>query len=257
MRKLFKVSCKIFLIIVALGLLHLSILASPQKIFKHHMSFGKYEVYSDSTITTKLMSDVFDANERIRSSEFYDSNFRANIFFCADPDLYNSILFLIGMKGNSSGVNLSVFNNTFINLNRINRMKAFHDLRISYSHLTGTTSQIIAHELTHNLVGNYLGFFKAKELPRWKAEGYSEYISTISAIRNDESDSYLDRCKLYYNYNLFNVNPHSKFYYKSQLITEFLFEYQDYSFDQFYNNELNNYDAEVMLKDWIKKFGRH
>ena len=180
LRKSLRISTKLILIVLTVAALHLSILASPQKLFTNHITLGRYEVYSDSVITPELLINVFDADLRVSESELYDSGFRANIFFCANPDLYSDILFLIGMNGNSSGVNLSIFNNTFINLDRIKRMREYRDPRITHSHLTGDICQIIAHELTHNLVGNYLGFFESRELPRWKAEGYSEYISTIA-----------------------------------------------------------------------------
>ena len=184
MIKLIKVLSRISLFLFAIGIIHISILANPQRIFNYHLPFGNYNIYADIHISPELIQAVIDADKRIRVSELYDSAFTANIFLCNNPELYNTFTFFAGVNKNSSGLNISLFNNSFINLQRVSLLKNFHDLRITNSHLSGDLSQILAHELTHNLVANHLGFFKTKNLPRWKSEGYSEYISTISSIKH-------------------------------------------------------------------------
>ncbi len=241
------------LILISIELIHFSILATPQKMFSYSLDLGRLKIYSDIHISLDLIQKIIDADERVSQSELYDSSLYANIFICSDPSLYAIFPILTGMSTISSGLTITVVNNVFLNLTRINLLESGSHLRISYSHLNGDFSQILAHELTHQLITDKIGFWEARKFPRWKAEGYCEYNSTIAKIRKDSSYNFAERCSDYFDYGLYGVNKHSKFYYKSQLMVEYLFEVEGISFTEFSSQKINSNNTYTSLKKWYER----
>ena len=157
------------------------------------------------------------------------------------------------MNSSSSGVNISIVDNTFINISRIEKLKADHNRRIVHSHLAGRTEQIIAHELIHNLSQKKIGWCAYRRLPKWKREGYAEFGSVISKIGSDKNfESLFERSKIYFEEDLFNVPFHSKEYYKFQLLVEYLFKVKKYSFDEFIKDTNSEKSVFNDFQNWYK-----
>ena len=59
--------------------------------------------------------------------------------------------------------------------------------------LEGNLAHIIAHEITHADIQDYMGILAKRNFPRWKDEGYCEYISTIKSIQQNQKEKIIDR----------------------------------------------------------------
>jgi hypothetical protein len=252
--KSFRLIRIILLLILALELVHFSVLANPQKLFNYNLDLGRYKIYSDIPISIDFIQKIIAADKNISQSEVYTASLTANIFICGNEDLYAIFPFLTGMSTMSSGLTISAVNNIFLNVTRIDQLHRYSDSRINYSHLNGNFSQILAHELTHQLITDEMGFWNARKFPRWKAEGYCEYNSTISDIRSDSLYSFAKRCEDYFEHNLYGANAHSRFYYKSQLMVEYLFEIEGISFEEFTSHKLTEVEAFNKLKDFTRSY---
>ena len=66
--------------------------------------------------------------------------------------------------------------------------------------------------------------------------------------RRDSSDSLIKRAKLLFEENLLGAPEHSKFYYRSQLMIEYLREVKKYNFDKIFDKFLT--EEEVFREFW-------
>ncbi|MFC2085146.1 hypothetical protein ACFLS9_08820 [Bacteroidota bacterium] len=248
----FKWTLRLVILFVAVELLHFTILAYPQPMFSHHINYGNFSVYSDKPIQASHLTVLNDVETRIKETEIYHPDFHANIFLCNNPTLHDMFVFLSGKTGPAQGLNLSLVDNSFINIHFIDQINYYHDRRFKHTHLTGELPHIIAHELIHNLITNHFGWLKSRKLPSWKVEGYCEYGSTISKIKRDTFSNLHKRSSMLFEDDLYGTNPHSKFYYKSQLIVENLVENEGYDFEKLFNPNFNEETAYNKLLNWYK-----
>ena len=241
------------ILLLLIETVHFAILANPNILFEHQITYRRYTIYSDASITWEVLSAFDDVEERIKTTDVFDLSFKPKIYICHSKKLYSFFTFLLGMSSSSSGVNISLVDNTFINVTRIEFLKTSHDKRIKHSHIAGKTEQIIAHELIHNLSQKKIGWSAYQNLPRWKREGYAEYGSVISKIISDKNvESLFERSKIYFEEDLFNAPFHSKEYYKFQLIVEYLFEVEKNSFDEFIKNSNSEMSVFNDFQNWYE-----
>jgi len=253
MKRFVKWLLVIFAILLIVFVIYLLVPAYPQLLFPFKQSHKNITLYADEEIPYNFTEILEDVESRIRSLEIYDTTFYPNIFLCNKSSLYGFFASWVDVDKNSSGFNLSLLNNTFIHIPRINSMKQNHDRRLVYTHISGNIAQIIAHELVHNLDERYSGFSTYVKKPVWKKEGYCEYGSTISLIRSDSSHNLYKRASYYFDQNLFGAPFHSKFYYKAQLMVEYLFEEKEYTFEMLNDNSLREENVFMDLKNWYKR----
>jgi hypothetical protein len=106
---------------------------------------------------------------QLELSEFYNKNFRANIFFCDNELLFKAYsLFMT----NSNAYCLWCFGGNIFVLN-----PDICSNRIAEKIISSPLSAIITHELVHSLVLQKIGIYQYANTPKWLVEGYSEYIS--------------------------------------------------------------------------------
>ena len=228
--------------------LYFLILSQPQNLFAYKINYGRFAVYSDEPISSELLNSFDAVEKRIGSIEIIDSTFSPTVFICGSRTLYSIFTTLTGKNSNSQGLTLSLFGYTFINKSHVDEINKYHNPRIKHCHLTGEIDQVISHEMMHNLIVRKIGWFETLETPAWKLEGYAEYGSTITEIKRDSNTSLFRRAQILFRDDLLGATPHSKFYYKSQLIIEYLSEVKNYSFDRIFDKFLT--EDEVLRDFW-------
>jgi hypothetical protein len=186
----------------------------------------------------------------IKNLEVYDSTFTPDIFICNDRSLYAFFTFWVGLNSNSQAFNLCLLNNTFVNMTKVKYLNFYHDKRLHYTHINGDLSQIISHELVHNLDCRFSGFSRYIEKPEWKKEGYAEYGSTIALINADTKYSLFKRASFLFENNLFNTPQHSKRYYKYQLMVEYLFTEKGFGIELLNRKQLDEKSISEELELW-------
>ena len=250
LHKVFKITYRILILLVLLIAFYILIPAFPHPIFKHKLVYENFSVYSDKELPENFTDILKETKFRIENLEIYDPSFKPDIFICDSEDLYKFFAFWVRLNPNSQGFNLSFFDNTFLNLTRINSLKYYHDQRLKYTHLNGNVSQVLAHELIHNLDSRYSGIWEYIEKPVWKKEGYCEFGSTIAFIEKDETYDLFKRSSFYFEDDLFNAPNHSKYYYKAQIMVEYLFTERDFTIKKLDDTSVTEKGVYDMLKKW-------
>lgn len=151
---------------------YIGILLLPQTVFSNKMTYKNFTVYyhEESVLDKDIQKVLDDAIIRLEKSRFYNKNFSQKIFICN-----NSIedFFFSGPSYRSLAINHPVTNNIVVsNLKERNKVRSLES--------------IVAHETTHTLLRNKLGVVEVNfKMPRWKNEGYCEYISQESSLKEE------------------------------------------------------------------------
>lgn len=154
----------------------LMVLAIPQPLFAHQMTYGRYHLWSDRPIDEPAARRVLDdAQRRISKSELYTPNQQFRIFLCNDN--WRLLLFSQRLSGAMGGVaDFWLTRNIYLRQSDLatNRLIPTHGWIISMS--DRTLSYYLAHEATHILESRALGPLNYGFTPRWLIEGYADYV---------------------------------------------------------------------------------
>jgi hypothetical protein len=258
MKKIFLIGkwiSRILFFAIIFEAIHFLIIANPSIFFSDQLIYKRYHVYSDESINHEVLLMLDDVEERIKELEVFEKSFSPKIFICHDQSLYSFFATLLGMSPNSSGINVSLVDNTFINISRLEQKKNYKNKLFEHSHIAGEESHNLAHELVHNLTANTLGWLKYRKLPRWKNEGYAEYGAAIKNIKTEnDSSSLFKRAKIYFEEYSFRINEIQKLYLQSQLIAEYLFEIEAIGFEEFCDTGTTREIALLKFKEWYKNY---
>jgi hypothetical protein len=82
--------------------------------------------------------------------------------------------------------------------------------------------------------------------PHWKSEGFAEYHTYRIKKEKDLSYNFRERVKLYLSYK----DQFPLFYYKSQLLYEYMTDYEHLSFHEIMDDNLTEENAYVKLMEW-------
>lgn len=106
-------------------------------------------------------------------------------------------------------------------------------------------SDVIAHEVTHLLIQNKLGLAKSFALPRWKVEGYCEYVAGDTTIGFEEG---VRRWKA-------NPNDDSTYlYFKYQQMAKYLLDDEKISVEELFNRD---FDEKELSAKVFSKIGQN
>lgn len=168
----------ICLIIIFSGLVVLML--NPQVLYANAAHYKQVTVYSQSKLDKSFNQVIDHALMLVQKSELYDKNFAFDVFINDGRSFVNLVKFIYGNAygwgyHNNVILNGSIDNDLqFINLNGYQR------------HLART----ISHEMIHCFQNNKYGLFGSrpfKDVPVWKWEGYPEYISNKSTLKDERT----------------------------------------------------------------------
>lgn len=180
MKRIFK---KLSLVILAFLVLYGSLIKFPQILFPYSISYKNINIYSNTNISSSIYSLIDTVNSKLRQSEFFTKKITHNIFICNNQLLYSILSY--PSKSTFAGNNILTGN--------ILIAKADIDNNQSYRLMDDKSrelSNLMTHEITHSLLYNYLGFRNYFKLPKWKNEGYCDFIAKSSTLdRKTEIES--------------------------------------------------------------------
>lgn len=220
----------VLVIILAAGLLY--VLSSPSFYFDYHKQYRNLHIYSDSTLDNKTERLIDNVIDRVAELEIYNPNYAPDIYLISDRDTYEIIAFLSNQNKHTQSFNLTALKNIFINLKQVENVSLTHSPEFVHTILEGKLDQVIAHEFVRGFICDRIGWFSVFNEPEWKIEGYCEYGSTISSIRNDKKSNLIKRANALYTYDVSKENTSSVFFYRAQLMIEYLSEIHKMDFDQ-------------------------
>jgi hypothetical protein len=158
--------------VAVLAALYLALLTYPQMLFAGQESRGNFRLHMrHTTVPDPAKAIIERAEALLKVSEFWKPSQRHEVYSCDGFGLY---AFLCPFARDAYAA-------TYPHSASILLAKADfdHDLcfRNAPTENTRVLSQVIAHEMTHNLLRGQMGFWRYRLLPTWKNEGYCEVIS--------------------------------------------------------------------------------
>ncbi|MGI9036298.1 MAG: hypothetical protein ACR2GD_09700 [Pyrinomonadaceae bacterium] len=157
------------------------IIIFPQFLFAHEVSYKNFNVYARQPLDENVYRVLDAAEARLLKSPIYDKRQTEKIFISDSFSFYN----LLSPTSRKSFANtLPGIGNIRINQSDIERDLVFRD---AAEYNQRSLSGVIAHEVTHNLVRRKFGLLNSfVSLPKWKDEGYSEYVTGETTLSFDE-----------------------------------------------------------------------
>ena len=161
------------------GLL-LIIILNPILTYANKTTHNNFTVFHNKTLDPTLLTKLDQATELLKASEFYNPNLHFEVCL-NDGSKYPKLIKTLRGQAFAWGFYDKVV------------LRGTANFKYNYVELNGykwNLTQLLAHEMTHCLQFNELGFCKSKpiaNIPNWKWEGYAEYISRQNADQKDLS----------------------------------------------------------------------
>jgi hypothetical protein len=159
------------------GLL-LIIILNPILTYANKTTHNNYRVFHNKTLDPTLLTKLDQATELLKASEFYNSNLQLDICL-NDGSKYPKLIRALRGQAFAWG---------FYNKVVLQGTANFKDDYVELNGYRWNLTQLLAHEMTHCLQFDKLGFWNSKpiaNIPNWKWEGYAEYVSRQN---NDQKD---------------------------------------------------------------------
>ncbi len=232
----------------------ITLICFPQSLFANKIEHQKFKVYYVGEIDKDGLKIMLDnAYQLIEHSELHDTKFVFRIFL-AHNNFFNKIEDLQG-KGpiaRATAGNIAVKQPIDIENNLIKSSGSNANL-----------TEIIVHEMVHNLQGNKYGllnFSPIKHPPMWKLEGYPEYISRRNLIKSGDyslrfeisrfveleknsKDGFVEVVKGHFMPN---------YYYKGRLMVEYLMDIKGFTYDEILKDKRSETEVFDELLNWVK-----
>ncbi len=155
----------------------LAVLCTPQPLFGHHLSYGRYQVWSDRPIEAEIRGVLDDVTRRISRSAIYSPDQRFRIFICNDQ--WRLTLYSQRFAGGMGGMADTGFTrNVYIRRSDIPRNRLIPPSGWAAAKMADRPlSYYIAHELAHVMESRAFGRGSAVRYPVWINEGYADYVA--------------------------------------------------------------------------------
>ena len=162
------------------GGLLLIIILNPILTYANKTTHNNLTVFHNKTLDPTLLTKLDQATELLKASEFYNPDLHLDICL-NDGSKYPKLIRAIRGQAFAWG-----FYNKVVLQGNANYNENYVELNGYKWNLT----QLLAHEMTHCLQFDKLGFWKSKpiaNIPNWKWEGYAEYVSRQNTDQKDLS----------------------------------------------------------------------
>ncbi|MFT3825171.1 MAG: hypothetical protein QM731_14715 [Chitinophagaceae bacterium] len=177
-KKIRKWSFRLLVTVLVIAGMLLLIILNPVLTYANKTQHDNFTVYHSEAINPALYKALDEAGAFLKTSELYNPRLKLDICL-NDGAAYPKLMRTLRGPAFAWG-----FYNKVV-------MQGTADYNGNYVELNGykwNLSQLLAHEMTHCLQFDRLGFWKSKPVaavPEWKWEGYAEYISRRSVEQQD------------------------------------------------------------------------
>lgn len=150
--------------------------------FPYYREFGNTAVYATQPIPDAMSAHIARANALLAQSPINDPSIKRTLVL-TNGDWRWKIMAIgtwdaIALRRQFS--NVLIFNKVDMTADRASNLAELGGVR--------TLSGTIAHETTHILITRRIGEWRAAWLPRWKREGYADFVAQETSLgRNDEA----------------------------------------------------------------------
>lgn len=235
--------------IVVILIIYACIMISPQIFFNRSINYKNFLVHYNGEINKKSVFSLLDkVNNSLQIIDSYENDININVFICNNFNLYR---LFTPLSPNSFAINTPIgdkiiyakvdFKNDTVYTNNANK---------------SSFSKTLVHEITHTISKKKFGaiqtwfspFINTRVnilgmtlVPKWKNEGYAEYIAKHSSFDIDEGISIF--------VNNINVDSESYRYFTYRLYMTFLLDVKGETIEEVVNNK---YNLEKLKEETIK-----
>jgi hypothetical protein len=181
MRKFLRYSLRAILVfLIMMGLLIVFML-NPEVVYAKKHAYKQFTVYSKHDCPSGYDRVLENALALVKESELYNPTMKADIFL---NDGNGAAVKFVLRKAFGEAMAWGYHNNVILN--------GTTDASLTWLQMNGYNRHLartIAHELIHCYEAKKLGWLKARpfgNIAMWKWEGYAEYVSYRSSIKNEK-----------------------------------------------------------------------
>lgn len=237
--------------------LYVTVLAFPQLIISHSVRAGTVVLYHDETPGPHINHLAGQVDMRLRASRFYDSSRTDRVFFIQSQGLYTLFARLSMIPPQAQGFCLSAFDNSFVSGNRVAALAERSGGYPRYSIWEGDPAHTVAHEIGHQYMVDAVGRGRWNRLPRWKQEGFPEYMANIGPIRADSLADLRHRVDVLGDDRVWGTGRGwDRIHYESGLLVEFLLDVQGYGLEDIVADSVTREETLAALMAWCKAQGQ-
>jgi hypothetical protein len=256
-KKIIRISLSILAVGLVLIVSPQLILAYPGLLFEEEFNYKNFTILSDEPVDIEMRETLDTISGKLLKTGFYDETDPVKIILCSKRSLAT---FFDKMSLAPAGVGFHHFSgNIYLFPGRIDqfheenlKVKGEEKELLKYTYQAFELDKILTHEVLHKLHSDSLGIWKFKQKmppPHWKAEGFSEYYTFRFEKEKSKDYDFRDRVTLYLRYK----DKFPLFYYRSQLLYEFLTEYQHMDFLDLMRDEVTEQGAYDELIKWYNQ----
>ncbi len=163
---------------------YIALLAFPQPLFGHSLSYGRYDIRSDRPIDPAIRLVLNDAERRLRTSDLLGNSDRFRIFICNEP--WRLRLFTLSTQtgGVTDG---TLTRNIFLREVHIASNRLVPPSGELADAAERPLSYFIAHEAVHVMQSRAFGRPLALRYPPWLKEGHADLVAKGGAFAIQEN----------------------------------------------------------------------
>jgi hypothetical protein len=171
-------------LILPVALAYVALLTWPQLLFSHEMTHGGFRVCARAPIEETAMRAVLDrAAAKIAAAGLDLGSIEPRLVLADSHRTFALVNPALGKQAFARVYAMLPATNVFINATDIAGDRVRRDAPADNER---GLSGVIAHEVTHLIVRERLGFPRNARLPAWKKEGYAEYVAGESTLDHTE-----------------------------------------------------------------------
>jgi len=209
--------------LLALFAAWLFMICYPSPLFAHVARFEGYTVYSDRPIEPDMSRTIDGLAVRVAAMDRGSPGGTHRIYLCHSPRRYAFYAFLARLGPESLAIGLSVPNETFVSMGRVERFAALNGGRLRHTRFEGDLSEVVAHEIAHFNARRGPDPLEHGKQPLWKTEGWAEYQANLAAIRADPDYDLRSRIDILNDDDYWGRwHPGARRMWEAQLLVEYL-----------------------------------
>lgn len=219
--------------------LYLLLQLFPQPLFPYRVQRGPFLLYSRTPLPPEAGALLDRAAIRLQTSELYHSGIRQQLFLCNSFPLYT---LFAPLSRQAFAANLPSGNVFIAHADIVTD----HATRDGTEYASRSFGGVVAHETTHSLVRERLGWlsFYLLRPPDWKNEGYAEVVAGDTSIPYDEGIAKVLAQG--------DESTPAFRYFKGYMMTRYLLEARHLSFAEMIRSPLPEREVENGMREWVQ-----
>ena len=242
------------LALLALFGFQVAVLAFPQVLFSNRLQSSSVVVYFDDQAGDEVARMAESVETRLRGSGYYDPSVSHRVFLFGNQPKYAVFARLALVTPRAQGFALSAFGNTYVSGPNVAANAQMTGGRPRYGIREGDPAHIIAHEIGHLYMTHRIGRDVWAELPRWKQEGFPEYVANIALVRSDRAATLPRRIDILNDGRSWNAQQQwDRIHYEAELLVEFLFDVQSATLEDIVADSVTRDGTLAAMLAWREK----